>query len=224
MVRVAPWKSRSPLRPRAGGPPDPSFGCKLFMLAHASISAPSTERCSDDSSRFARGCTSTALRNFRATSPASRRSRFFEKVEWSHTGSSMPPNEPAKQKVELQPLHQLPLGTHRVETPAQQRPQQLLRRNRGRPSGAYNAANAPLSHREPRWQSGESSAVGAGSEPVPQAGRAKAPEGSPRTWTPPVCSPQAELPVAIRNVGWRALFSTRNVSISHPVAYNSRAR
>jgi branched-chain amino acid transport system substrate-binding protein len=49
-LRFSPWKSRSALRPwlwsspfPAGGPP-PSFGTKLFMLAQASISVPSTEK------------------------------------------------------------------------------------------------------------------------------------------------------------------------------------
>jgi hypothetical protein len=41
--RFSPWKSRSPLRPGAGGVPEPSFGRKLFRLAQAWISVPSTE-------------------------------------------------------------------------------------------------------------------------------------------------------------------------------------
>jgi hypothetical protein len=36
------------LRPGVGGSPEPSFGRKLFMLAHASNSVPSTEKCSLD--------------------------------------------------------------------------------------------------------------------------------------------------------------------------------
>jgi hypothetical protein len=39
-------------------------------------------------------------------------------------------DEPAKQKVELDPLHQLPLRTDRIERLQQQRPQQPLRRDR----------------------------------------------------------------------------------------------
>ena len=35
LVRCSPWKSRSPLRPGAGGSPEPSFGRKLFIDAHA---------------------------------------------------------------------------------------------------------------------------------------------------------------------------------------------
>ena len=40
-------------------------------------------------------------------------------------------DEPAKQQVELQPLHQLPLRADRIERLQQHRPQQLLRRDRG---------------------------------------------------------------------------------------------
>jgi hypothetical protein len=58
--------------------------------AHASISVPSTEKCSLDNRRLTRGWARTAVRNLAAISPASTRSRFFEKVEWSHTGSSTP--------------------------------------------------------------------------------------------------------------------------------------
>src|SRR5262249_20285933 len=72
--------------PPSGG----SFGLKLFIEAQASISVPSTEKCSLESSRFTRGRARTALRNFAAISPSSSRSRFFEKVEWSHTASSTP--------------------------------------------------------------------------------------------------------------------------------------
>ena len=59
-----------------------------FRLAQASISVPSALKCWLDSSRFTLGRVSTAARNFAATSPSSRRSRFFEKVEWSQAGSS----------------------------------------------------------------------------------------------------------------------------------------
>jgi hypothetical protein len=80
--RFLPWKSASLLRPPpAGGSSEPSFGRKLFIDAHASISVPSTEKCSLDRSFVTRGCESTAARNFAAMSPSSSRSRFFEKVE-----------------------------------------------------------------------------------------------------------------------------------------------
>ena len=67
-----------------------SLGLKLFSDAQASISVPSTEKCSLDSNRFTLGGSSTAPRNRPAISPASNRSRFFENVEWSHTASSIP--------------------------------------------------------------------------------------------------------------------------------------
>jgi hypothetical protein len=47
-------------------------------------------KCSLDGRRRTCGWSSTSARNAAAMSPASRRSRFFEKVEWFHTGSSIP--------------------------------------------------------------------------------------------------------------------------------------
>ena len=46
LLRFSPWKSRSPLRPGAGGSPPPSLVRKLFMLTQASISVPSSEKWS----------------------------------------------------------------------------------------------------------------------------------------------------------------------------------
>jgi hypothetical protein len=43
------------------------------------------------------------------------------------------PHEPAEQKVELHPLHQLALRAHPIEGLQQHRPQQFLRRNRRPP-------------------------------------------------------------------------------------------
>ena len=57
---------------------------------------PSTERCSSESSRRTSGRFSTAAMSRAATPLLSSRSRFFDKVEWSQTGSSTPePDEPA---------------------------------------------------------------------------------------------------------------------------------
>jgi hypothetical protein len=67
----------SAVPPASGG----SLSLKLFIDAHASISVPSTEKCSLDNSRLTRGWASTAVRNLAAISPSSSRSRFFEKVE-----------------------------------------------------------------------------------------------------------------------------------------------
>jgi len=66
----------------------PSLGRKLFIDAQAWIKVPFTLKWSCDRSRFARGMASTALRKAAATLPSSR--RFLEKVEASHTASSMP--------------------------------------------------------------------------------------------------------------------------------------
>lgn len=70
---------------------------------------------------------------------ASSRSRFLEKFEWSQTGSSTPRStKPAKQKVELQSLHQLTLGANAVKRLQQHRPKQLL--------ADQNPYNAPQIH------------------------------------------------------------------------------
>jgi len=50
-----------PLSPSAGG----SLGLTLFIEAQASISVPSTEKCSLDSSRLIQGWASTAMRRRR---------------------------------------------------------------------------------------------------------------------------------------------------------------
>jgi hypothetical protein len=46
LVRFWPWKSASRFLPppEAGGSPEPSFGRKLFIDAHASTNVPSTEK------------------------------------------------------------------------------------------------------------------------------------------------------------------------------------
>jgi hypothetical protein len=86
LERFWPLKSTSALRPPevggGGSSPSAALGLKLFIEAQASISVPSTLKWSLESSRFTRGCASTAARNFAAISPSSSRSRFFEKLEW----------------------------------------------------------------------------------------------------------------------------------------------
>jgi hypothetical protein len=89
LLRFSPWKSRSPLRPGAGGSPLPSFGRKLFIDAHASINVPSTEKCSAESSGFTCGSARIAVRKPRAMSPSSRRSRFLVNTVTSQTGASI---------------------------------------------------------------------------------------------------------------------------------------
>jgi hypothetical protein len=78
------------LRPASGGGPEPSFGRKLFVLAQASSSVPSTVKCSLESSARTLGRASTVARKRAATSPASSRSRFLVKVVASQTGTSTP--------------------------------------------------------------------------------------------------------------------------------------
>ena len=90
LARCSPWKSRSPLRPGAGGSPEPSFGRKLFIDAQAWISVPSTEKCSSDKSALTLGCASTARRNLAAISPSSSRSRFLVNTVTSQIASSTP--------------------------------------------------------------------------------------------------------------------------------------
>src|SRR5208282_487169 len=129
LERFSPRKSAGTLRPPAGVPPASggSCGLKLFIEAHASISVPSTEKCSLDSSRFIRGWVSTAVRNLAAISPSNSRSRFLEKVEMiPHRVIDTDPDKPAKQQIKLQSLHQLPLRTDRVERLQQHRSQQHL--------------------------------------------------------------------------------------------------
>jgi hypothetical protein len=88
--RFSPLKAFSPFLPEPGGVSPPSLRRKLFWLAQAWISVPSTEKCSLDKSRFTSGRASSSARKRCATSPASSRSRFFEKLLASHTGSSTP--------------------------------------------------------------------------------------------------------------------------------------
>src|SRR5438093_588842 len=65
------------------------FFLKLFWLAQASISVPSTVKCSSLSRSCSRAIRSTSSKNALATSPFSNRSRFLEYTVASQTGSSM---------------------------------------------------------------------------------------------------------------------------------------
>ena len=59
------------------------------MLAQASISVPSTEKCSVESSRLSAGSIRIARRKPRAMSPSSSRSRFLVNTVTSQTGASI---------------------------------------------------------------------------------------------------------------------------------------
>lgn len=66
-----------------------SLRLKLFCPAQASISVPSTVKCSSDSSSCSRAYAKTCSKKACATSPSSKRSRFLLNVEGSQTGSSI---------------------------------------------------------------------------------------------------------------------------------------
>ena len=131
LLRFWPRKSCSPLRPASGGGPDPSFGRKLLVLAQASSSVPSTEKCSVES-RPAH----PRLRQH-GRQEARRYLAIQQPVAVLGEGGGVPdrivhaePDEPAEQQVEVDPLDQLAFGPDRVEGLQQQRPQQPLGRDR----------------------------------------------------------------------------------------------
>src|SRR2546429_8898181 len=81
-LRFCPWKLAPP-----SSSPLPSLGRKLFCEAQASISVPSTEKCSSDNSGLTWMVQSLVM-NLANTSPFCSRSRFFVNTVGSHTGSS----------------------------------------------------------------------------------------------------------------------------------------
>src|SRR5580700_11990770 len=64
-----------------------SLSWKLFCPAQASISVPSTVKCSSDNSRFLRACRNTTRKNSSAISPSNKRSRFLVNTVGCHTSS-----------------------------------------------------------------------------------------------------------------------------------------
>ena len=131
LLRFWPWKSCSPLRPGSAGGPEPSFGRKLLVLAQASSSVPSTEKCSLDSSvrhlRLRQHAGQELHRHLALQQPVA---VLGEGGRIPHRIVDAKADEPAEQQVELDPLHQLALRADRVERLQQQRPQQPLRRDR----------------------------------------------------------------------------------------------
>src|SRR5450631_3565372 len=79
LVRVLPRKSTPP-RPSLGGG-GPSLGLKLLAPAHASISVPSTVRCSEESKSCSRAIFTFASKNRCARSSLTSRSRRREKLD-----------------------------------------------------------------------------------------------------------------------------------------------
>ena len=110
---------------------EPSFGRKLFIEAQASNSVPSTEKCSHDSSGLTSGAASTAWpelpRDVALQQPVA---VLGEHRHVPDRRIHRQADEPAKQHVVGDLLHQLAFRPHRVECLQQQRPQQLLRRDR----------------------------------------------------------------------------------------------
>src|SRR4051794_8426469 len=131
LLLFSPRKSTSALRPPVGGslPSPPSLGLRLFRLAQASMSVPSTEKCCDDSSRLTWGWVKMAPRNLAAISPSSRLVVLREHRVIPRPIIDTETNEPAEQQIELQPLHQLTFRADRVEGLQQRGTQQLLRWN-----------------------------------------------------------------------------------------------
>src|SRR6516164_5648270 len=82
-LRFWPWKLAPP-----SSSPLPSLGRKLFCEAQASISVPSTEKCSSDNSGLTCGWFKSLVMNLANTSPLCSRSRFFVNTVGSHTRSS----------------------------------------------------------------------------------------------------------------------------------------
>jgi hypothetical protein len=88
-----------------------SFGLKRFIDAHASISMPSTLKCSFDNARFARGCANSNRRfTLQQAVPALRECRMIP-----YRIVDPEPNDPAEQKIELQTLHELSLRADRIK-------------------------------------------------------------------------------------------------------------
>jgi hypothetical protein len=98
IARAARWPSACRRHP---------WGTKMFMLAHASISVPSTEKCSLKSSLRSGGRLSTAARNLAAISPSSGRSRVLQKAVGSQTGLSL-----TARQIVVELVHQMLLRTH----------------------------------------------------------------------------------------------------------------
>ena len=111
--RFSPWKSTDGLPGSSsvvvGG--SPSFGLKLFRLAAASISVPSTVKCSSESRPRSWARPTTSSKSCWPTSCCSRRSRFLVNVGRVEARlDQVHVQEPAEQQVVLQLLAEGPLG------------------------------------------------------------------------------------------------------------------
>jgi hypothetical protein len=100
------------------------------MLAQASISVPSTEKCSSDNKALTRA----QHRRHELRGDVTGNQPLAVLGEYRHIphrGIQRQPDKPAEQQIVPQLLHQLPLRAHRIEGLQQQGTQQFLRRNRG---------------------------------------------------------------------------------------------
>ena len=120
----------SGLRPPVGGGSSASpRGLKLFIEAQASTSVPSTEKCSLEKPldpRLRQEGSQKRSCNITRQKPVS---VLRERRVIPHRIVDPNADEPAEQKVVLQPLHQLALRSDRIESLQEHRSKKLLRRN-----------------------------------------------------------------------------------------------
>jgi len=100
------------------------------MLAQASISVPSTEKCSSDSSGLTFGSARIAARKPRDVAGQQTVAVLGEHRHVPHRRIHRQADEPAEHHVVGDLLHQLPLRAHREQRLQQKGAQQLLRRDR----------------------------------------------------------------------------------------------
>ena len=121
------------------------------MLAQASISVPSTEKCSLESRLRTCGRFSTLAKNLardvaveQPIAVLAEHGRIPDRIVHRQ------PDEPAEQQIVVELLHQLPFRAHRVEGLQQQRPQQPLRRDRRPAVARVKLAELPRQIRQRR--------------------------------------------------------------------------
>ena len=132
LVRCSPWKSRSPLPP----------GCRRLAAAvlrpEALYAGPSLDQRAVDREVLVRQERLDLGLRQHGAQELGRDLAFEQPVavlgEHRHVPDRIvdpKPDEPAEQQIVVELLHQLALRSDRVERLQQQRPQQLLRRDRG---------------------------------------------------------------------------------------------
>ena len=110
----------------------PSLGLKLLRRSRASISVPSTVKCSSDSSPEPWPASTTSSKNCLGRLVLSRRARFLVKRSSGRRALlQVHVQEPAEQQVVVELLAEQPLRAHRVQRDQQRRLEQPLGRDRG---------------------------------------------------------------------------------------------